>query len=248
LGYLPTITWELQKGQWYGGCKQCKAQIGLEKKYIKQEDLEIDLLAHIIAIAPKNGKVIEILKQALKESHSEEIQLHDAQITSINNQLVRVKQRMGVMYEDKLDSRITAEFYDSRLKEFDEEKRTLLSSLQKLESNNTEYYRVGFAIHELALKAKDIYLSEKATIEERRLLLSYAFSNISVLRGNIKPEYTKPFNFLAEWMPNVNKTLELQKSFGNKGLSSTFVPTCPIVLGYKDSNLDTQDQNLMSYH
>lgn len=225
-----TITWELQKGTMYGGCKQCKAQIGKERKYIHQKELEGDLLARLISIAPKNEKVLEVLKQALKESHSDEIELHDTKIKNINNQLQRVQQRMVSMYDDKLDGRITSEFYDNKVSQFEEEKETLLSSLQKLEADNTEYYKIGFAIHELALRANKIYLSEKATIEERRMLLSYAFSNISILRGNIKVEYTKSFNFLLEWMPKVNKVLELEKNLTAKGKESTFVLSCPILL------------------
>jgi len=225
-----TITWETQKGNSYGGCKQCKAQIAKDKKYIRQEDLESHLLTHIASVAPQNEKVLDVLRQALKESHSEEIELHDTQTRNINNQLERIRQRMRSMYDDKLDGRITEEFYDERVAQYGEEKDALLNSLKKLEADNTEYYRVGFAIHELALKADRIYLSKVASIEERRLLLSYAFSNISVLQGNIKVEYTKAFNFLAEWMPKVNSVLELQKSLGTKGKESTFVPSQPIVL------------------
>lgn len=225
-----TITWEIQKGHKYGGCKQCKAQIAKDTKYIRQEDLENDLVARIASVAPQNDKVIEVLSQALKESHSEEINYHDTQVININNQLRRITQRMKDMYEDKLDRRITNEFYDEKIKQYEEDKETLLNSLNKLENDNTEYYKVGFAIHELALRAKEIYLSEKATVEERRMLLSYAFSNISVLRGNIKVEYTKAFNFLAEWMPKLNMVLEPEKSITNKRRSEQFVTSEPILL------------------
>ena len=229
-GCQKTVTWERQKGHWYGGCKQCKAQIGEKTKYIRQEDLERDLLAHIASVAPQNEKVIDVLRQALKESHGEEIERHDTQTRSINNQLERIQQRMRVMYEDKLDGRITGEFYDERIKQFGEEKDGLVGSLKKLEEDNTEYYRIGFAIHELALKAKDIYLNQNATIEERRLLLAYAFSNIFVLKGNISPEYTKAFSFLEEWMPKVNTILEPKKSFVNKRQKELFSSSHPIVL------------------
>lgn len=225
-----TITWEIQKGHSYGGCKQCKSQIGKQKKYMRQEDLERHLLTQIASVAPQNEKVIDVLRQALKESHSEEIELHDTQTRHINNQLERIKQRMRTMYNDKLDERITEDFYDEKVQQFGEEKEALLNSLKKLEADNTEYYRVGFAIHELALKSTDIYLSKKASIEERRMLLAYAFSNITVLEGNIRVEYTKAFNFLLEWMPKVNSILELQKTLGTKGKESTFVLSQPIVL------------------
>src|SRR3989338_4350504 len=203
-----TVTWERQKGHWYGGCKQCKAQLDEKKQYIRQEDLEGRLLPHLVAVAPKSEKLLGVLTKALKESHSEEIEYHDTQVRAINTSLARVQQRKRVMYDDKLDERITADFYDQKLKEFTTEEEGLVSNLDKLKSDNTEYYKVGIAVHELALRARDIYLSEKATLEERRLLLAYAFSSISVLQGRIEPTYTPAFNFLAEWMPRVNPILE----------------------------------------
>lgn len=231
-----TITWETQKGHSYGGCKQCKSQIGKDKKYIRQEDLERDLLTHIASVAPQSEKIIDVLRQALKESHSEEIELHETQTKSINNQLERIRQRMRTMYNDKLDEKISEDLYDEKVQQFGEEKEALLNSLKKLEKDNTEYYRVGFAIHELALRAKEIYLSEKASIEERRMLLSYAFSNITVLKGNIKLEYTKAFSFLAEWMPKLNPILEPKKASTCK-VKASFEPKITCVLRRQGSNL-----------
>lgn len=232
-----TVTWESQKGHSYGGCKQCKAQLGEKHKYIRQEAVEEELLSRIAAIAPRNEKVLEVLKEALKESHSEEIELHDTQVRNINNGLTRIQQRMRTMYNDRLDGRITVEDYDAKLNEFSEEKDALLRSLEKLKSDNTEYYKVGFLIHEIAMRAREIYQNKNATIEERRLLLSYAFSNITILRGEIKPEYTKSFAFLVEWMPKLNTTLEPQKTFANKRESGHFANFHPTVLPRQGSNL-----------
>lgn len=225
-----TITWERQKGHSYGGCKQCKAQIGKDSKYIRQDVLEDILLERMVAVAPKSDRVLEILERAMKESHSEEIELYEAQYKSISNQLDRIQQRMRVMYDDKLDGRITAEFYDDKLRQFTEEKEVLVASLGKLEQDNTNYYRVGMAIHELALLARKIYESNSASIEERRLLLSYAFSNIKVIRGKVKVEYTKAFNFLFEWMPKVNQVLEPEKTVDNKRQKTPFGAFHPILL------------------
>ncbi|MFA6476134.1 MAG: recombinase family protein [Candidatus Paceibacterota bacterium] len=225
-----TVTWEKQKGSWYGACKQCKAQLADKRQYIKQENVENYLLDLIIATAPKNERILAVLNKALKESHSEEIIYHETQVQSINNSLTRIQQRKKVLYDDRLDGRISPSEYDQKIEEFRQEETDLINSLSKLKSDNTEYYRVGIALHELALRAREIYLSKKATVEERRLLLSYSFSNVSVLRGDIRAEYTKAFQFLIDWMPKVNETLELTKDVENKQQKSTFVPSCPILL------------------
>ena len=225
-----TVTWECQKGHWYGACKQCKAQLSKDKQYIRQSVLEDDLLARICSVAPKDEQILTVLNKALKESHSEEIKLHEAQVESINNSLQRIQQRKRKMYDDRLDERITIQEYDQRIKTFTQEEEDLVEALGKLKSNNTEFYKVGIAIHSLALRAKDIYLSDKATVEERRLLLSYVFSNITVLRGNITAEYTKGFEFMVKWMPRVNKVLEPMNCGSNKGKESTFALSQPILL------------------
>ncbi|HYC34160.1 MAG TPA: recombinase family protein [Candidatus Paceibacterota bacterium] len=208
-----TVTWERQKGHWYGACKQCKAQLAEDKKYIRQEDVEARLMAKIEVVAPQNERVLEVLRKALKESHSEEIAYHDAQVKGINGSLERIQQRKRAMYDDKLDGRISADFYDEKLKSFKQEEELLTENLKKLKSDNTEYYKVGFSIHELALRAGAIYRSQKASIEERRALLAYAYETVSVVGGVVTPVYTKGFSFLAEWMPTINKVLEpMQKT------------------------------------
>ncbi|MBX9699359.1 MAG: recombinase family protein [Acetobacteraceae bacterium] len=236
-----TVTWEIQKGQWYGACKQCKAQLGAEKKYVRQEFVEDELLTHATSIAPKNKRVMAILTKALKESHSEESANHENQVQGINNKLERIQQRLKTMYDDRLDGRISVEAYDQKLEDFSVEKESLISTLNKLSLGNTQYYKLGISIHELAQRARAIYGSPKATVEERRLLLAYAFSNISVLRGKVTPEYTKAFGLLAEWMPRVNEVLEPEENGSNKEQESTFVLSHPVLLRGQDSNLQPID-------
>lgn len=225
-----TVTWENQKGRVYGGCKQCKAQLGKERKYIQQDVLEDELLSQIHCIAPKNERVLATLEKALKEHHSEEIERYEAQTSSLNNQLTRIQQRMSTMYDDKLDGRITAEMYDQKLQVFKIESEDIQSTLKRLRSDNVEHYESGFAIHELALQAHKIYRNEKATVDERRLLLAYAFSNVTVLRGEITVSFTKAFDFMAEWVPPVNQALELEESVDYKGQKTPFDVSHPVLL------------------
>ncbi len=77
--------------------------------------------------------------------------------------------------------------------------------------DSIKYYEAGYAIHELAIKAWDIYKSERATTDDRRLLLYYVFSNITLNKGRTKADYTPAYNFLATWMPVVNNFLEPTK-------------------------------------
>jgi len=94
------------------------------------------------------------------------------------------------------------------------------------------YYEAGIAIHELTLRAKELYLSPKATVDDKRLLLSYVFSEISLNNKKITAKHTYAFEFLAEWMPKVNKNFEPTKNPSVSGassvvISSTIEPMAP---------------------
>ncbi len=67
------------------------------------------------------------------------------------------------------------------------------------------------------------------------MLLSYVFSNLSLNADEIKPNYTLAFEFLAEWMPKVNKIFELTENSVNKRKNRAFDPVCPVVLAWRDS-------------
>jgi len=220
-----TVSWERQKGVLYGCCKNCKSQMAKERKYILYEDVETSLLARIATVSPRSKRIQQILHIALKESHNEEIALHDAQVKGINASLERIKQRLSVMYNDRLDGRISAGDYDSKVEEFRKEEEVLLSNLKKLKSDKSEYYKTGIAIHELALRSADIYKSKKATIDERRELLAYAFNSISLIKGVATVEFTPAFAFMQQWMPRVNKTFEPVEKVAESIISSVSLST-----------------------
>ena len=112
---------------------------------------------------------------------------------------------------------------------FTKEKVDALESLEKLNDGNTKYYEAGYAIHELASKASDIYKSPKATVEDKRLLLSKIFSNLALKQENIRPDYTLAFQFLKEWVPKVNNTFELE-NMNPVMIEDGFFQTHPVLL------------------
>lgn len=223
-----TITWETHKGHWYGHCNHYKTCS--QKVWLRQEDVEKILFPLFDNVAPKTNKVLKVLEKALKENHEEEIKYHDNLSNDINKRISIAQQRIEAIYEDKIDGKISSEFYNRKLSEYTEEKEKALNSLKKLSEGNTKYYQAGFAIHELASKASEIYKSPKATIEDKRLLLSKIFSNLSLNADEIKPNYTLAFEFLKKWVPVLNNTFEPEENIDTKGKESTFVLPHPTLL------------------
>lgn len=204
------ITWEIQKGHWYGHCnhyKNCS-----QKTYVRQEKIEDQLFPYFDKVAPKNEKVLKWLEKALKESHADEKEYTNTQRESFNKIIQRLDSRLETIYDDKLDGKIAPEFYERKFKQYTQEKENALDALNKLGQARTKYYEAGYSIHELAYKAKDIYLSPKATPERKRLLLSYVFAGSVLDDDKILPNYSLAFEFLAKWMPKINKNFEPEQN------------------------------------
>ena len=243
-----TVTWERQKGKIYGACKHCKTQLGLKGKYVHEEDIDTLIKQHILEVAPTNERVLAVLNKALKEDAKDEINLYEAKKQGIQTAIDRGDKRVDTAYTDRLDGRISPDRYDGIKTEWDGDRKALVSELKKLGEDKSLYYDAGFSIHILAERTQKIYDSEHVLDEDRRLLLSYAFSNLAIKHGKLTVEYTPTFDFLRIWVPTINKSLELTGNSSNKKRNGENDHLLRAVLGYKDSNLDTQDQNLMSYH
>ena len=117
-----------------------------------------------------------------------------------------------------------------------------------MENNVQNYYEIGMEIHDLAFNAQRLYNSPKASPDDKRTLLSKFFTNMKLEDKKLAYEFKPAYKLLSEWMPKLNATSELLKQTEDYKKTGAFAPAHPIVLGDRDLNPDTQDQNLMSYH
>ena len=230
-----TISWEIQKGHWYGHCNHHKACT--QKKWWRQEVVEKQLFPLFDKVAPKSERIMKVLQRALKESHADEMERFDA----AHSQLIRAREmaqrKLDALYDDKVADLISVEFYERKLKEYTKEKEDALDGLKRLDEGNTKYFMAGIAVHELAARVADIYQSKNATVEEKRLLLSKIFSNLSLNADGIRPNYTLAFEFLCEWMPKLNGIFEPAKNGTAKAQNDEFWASHPVVCAGQDSNL-----------
>ena len=229
------ITWEIQRGHWYGHCnhyKNCS-----QKKWLRQEGVEEQLFPYFDRVAPMDDRVIKCLEKALKESHAGEVDCNTQRREELNKIIKTADERMEKAYRDKLDSKAPASLCEKIISDSDQEKKDALDSLNKLGEARTKYYEVGYAVHELALHAKKIYQSERTKTEDKRLLLSYIFSNITLNEGKLKPNYTMAFEFLLKWMPMINNTFEQAEMSLNEAKTALLGRVSATELPRQDSNL-----------
>ena len=114
------ITWEIQRGHWYGHCnhyKNCQ-----QREFVRQEVLDAQLIETINTLNPKGEQAVESMlswvQEALKESHSEEIEFRDKSTAELNRRYEVATQRLDKIYDDKIDEKISEEFYKKKYEQY----------------------------------------------------------------------------------------------------------------------------------
>ncbi|MBI3045959.1 MAG: recombinase family protein [Candidatus Harrisonbacteria bacterium] len=194
-----SVTWEIQKGHWYGHCN--KYRNCTQRKFIRQEKVEENLMPYFEKINLKNERLIEWIKKALNDSHADEISYSSGVRSNLNSRYQIVQKRLEAIYDDKIDGKITPEFYQTKYDQYTKEKEEVLSELKKLDNAGNKYYELGASIIDLAHRAKEIYSNPKRTIDEKRLLMNLMFSTLTIKDGELTVGYSKAFEILAKFTP-----------------------------------------------
>lgn len=203
------ITWYIKKGHWYGAHNTANKDCPNRKNgCLRQEKAEEQLFPYFDGVAPKSERVLKWLEDALKESHADEINYNTKKRDEFNRVIRNADRRMEQAYRDKLDGKVPSLLCEKIIADAIQEKEIMMESLENLSEGRTQYYQAGYAIHELASKAKEIYSHEKTSPDDKRLLLSLIFSNLSLNTNKITPNYTFGFEFLTKWVPTLNNNFE----------------------------------------
>ena len=212
------ITWETQKGHWYGHCnhyRNCS-----QETWVRQEKIEEQLLPYFDRITIKSLRLTEWVKRALKESHQDEIEYHNKSIEELNRRYEQIQRRLNILYDDKLDGKITPEFYEQKFKQYTQEKEEIVASIEKHSNAQTKYFELGISIFELSQKAKEIY--QKISTEDKRTLLNLIFSNLRLNEGKLSGIFNPAFEILASSVKATNKIFEPQFSIQKRAKMPEF--------------------------
>jgi site-specific DNA recombinase len=246
-----SVCGEIHKGTHYYRCTRFQTEC-TQKGYAREDKIEEQVLGALEKLHIKNQRLADWLQKALKESHADEVDYHTTVVRELNHSHARTMQKLDTLYDEKIDKNITQEFYDRKFKQYSEELTEIDKAIVKHTNASISYIELGASILDLTQRAREIYT--KATPEKKRKLLSVVFAELKLKDKAITPVYNKAFEFIAQRVNTINEaeddmdvTLELEK-LNTKAVILESDKKSEDLLGYKDSNLDTQDQNLMSYH
>jgi site-specific DNA recombinase len=113
---------------------------------------------------------------------------------------LQVRGRIERAYLDKLDGKITEEFWEARSEAWNREEQQILMAVQGLEQQSPERILDSVRILELANKAYFLYLKQPPS--EQAKLLRIVVSNCKVDATSLYPAYRKPFDLIFQRAKN----------------------------------------------
>ena len=115
---------------------------------------------------------------------------------NLHREYKRIQERIDVMYLDKLDGRVDAEFFDRHAQEWRAKQQQITTEINDHRAANQGYIEEGISLLGLAQRAGVLF--EKQPAAEKRRLLDFVVSNSTWKDGELAAEYRQPFDLLAD--------------------------------------------------
>lgn len=153
--------------------------------------------------------MLDEITSYLQQSHESEKQYHGQKLISLRKENDSIKDKVNRLLDLHLERVISKEEYHSKKEDLERQLAKVKTEQEMHESADGGFKDAVVTAFNLANKASELFESSKTT--EKRELIGFVFSNLS-LRGK-ELEYTlrQPFNMMvnlhdrAEWLPIIDE-------------------------------------------
>jgi len=206
-----SLVGELKKGKYvYYHCTGNKGKC--QEPYVREEVLEAEFTKALKRLK-FDADVLGWVKQALRQSHTDERQEHEQAIARLQAEQTKLQRRIDAMYEDKLDGVIDEALFKRKADESRAQQTKLAEQIERHQQANQNYIEDGTRLLDLANRAAEIFERQPAT--EKRKLLRFVVAHCGWKNGQLEFEYRKPFDLIAEF-EQAEKTRKLKRPHSNR--------------------------------
>ena len=197
------VTWQLQKGNYYGTCQRasdaCKG-----RKLLREDKLEEEVIIMLSRLVCPSDEVITWVATAMRQRHKDNVESSTRLATSIQAQIDRLSRMDSNLYDDKLAGEVTPERYELKHNELITEKVQLEERFSTIDQSLGLLLEQKLVLFELSQKADEIYT--KKTPDQKRLIITKLFQKLTYTGDVVSVNYT---NFSRAIAQNVLKTNNL---------------------------------------
>lgn len=176
------VTWQLQKGRYYGTCQRTLAEC---KAYgmLREDRVETVIIKKLRRLSDPEGRWLRKVKVALDAIRPEYVGAYrERVITAINAQLIRLHRLDDKLYEDKLLGNISEERYEEKHSAFMEQESDAKERLARmLDAQDTQ----GETIRESDETVPLVRLYLMSPIEQKRVVMGSLFKKMTAKHGGV---------------------------------------------------------------
>ena len=189
------VTWQKQKAHYYGACQRT-SEVCRGRKLLREDQIEETIITMLEKLVCPSEAIIQWVAAAMREEHKQSIEAREKLVVSIQTQIDRFSRMEDALYDDKIAGEISQQKYEEKRESFAVQKSELEERLNKIDKSFGQKLEQRLIILELSQKASKLYT--KKTPEQKRLIISKLFNNLTYEDGFVSVEYTPFARAIAE--------------------------------------------------
>jgi len=202
------VTWQLQKGKYYGACRR-SSEVCKMTKLLRHDEVERKVSGLLNNLVCPSKEVMDWVSETMREHYQNTIENQRRIEHSLRDQLDRIKRMDNTLYDDKLAGEITVERYTEKHESLMNKKAQITSQLSVLGDTMLAKMEQRFAVLELTQRAAQIYPHKSP--EQKRLILSKLFYKMTISNGILSVKYTKFAETIGKKVQETTKLMEVVK-------------------------------------
>jgi len=197
------ITPEIKKNKYtYYHCTKYGGNC--EGVWVREEELLVQIKSALESLKIPE-EILTWLTSEICNFQNENSEFAIINLKNLKDEFDKIEKSFEIMYSDRIDGRISVDFYDKKVKELKNKQEELKGLINNYQQNLKICQVDTHKIFDLANKAWDIFKSSK--VEQQRGLLNFLLQNCKLKEKNLIFELKKPFDVISQcsktqsWLP-----------------------------------------------
>lgn len=199
------VTWQLQKGRYYGSCQRLREECK-GRKTLREDTLEELIQSMLSALVCPSPEVIDWVIAELRRRNETNNKAYEDSLKAIDVQIERLRRMDNGLYDDKLAGDISREVYQTKHDSFMEQMTELEDKRDKVGRSVANDLEHRLMLLDLSQKAAELY--QTRSIEQKRIIITKLFSSITYTNESVSVKYSKFAEVVA------NKSLKTREILG----------------------------------
>ena len=198
------VTWQMQKGNYYGACQR-NSEACKRRKFLREDKVEQSIIQMLENLVCPASEIIQWVADSMRERQGGDIEEKERLWDSVKLQADRINRMEERLYDDKLAGDISQERYEAKHAEFVKQKAELQEKLGSIDRSFGNRLDHTLVLLELSQKASQIYTQR--TPQQKRLIITKLFKNLTFAGDFLSVEYTDFTRVIAQNVASTKKLI-----------------------------------------